>query len=182
MLFLQLLLLVFPTPRVGSSTFFYYIILSHESESVISDSWRPHGVLCTWNSPDKNTGMRCSSLLQGTFPTQEQNQGLPRGPDSLPSEPPGNTLDACYSRSITRCHFSHVQLFATPMDHSLPGSSAHGILHTRMLEWVAMPSSMGSSPPWDWTRVSHVSCVGRQVPYHKCHLGSPSRSVTKSLN
>ena len=94
-------------------------------------------------------------------------------------------LDAWYSRSIHSrmlSHFSHIQLFVTPMDHSLPGSSAHGILHTRILEWVAMPSSMGSSPPWDWTHVSRVSCIGGQVPYHRCHLGSPSRSVAKSFN
>ena len=32
-----------------------------------------------------------------------------------------------------------------PLDCSLPGSSAHGILQARMLEWVAMPSSRGSS-------------------------------------
>ena len=34
-----------------------------------------------------------------------------------------------------------------PMDCSLPGSSVHGILQARMLEWVAMPFSKGSSPP-----------------------------------
>ena len=36
--------------------------------------------------------------------------------------------------------FSHVQL-CHPMDGSLPGSSVHGILQARMLEWAAMPSS-----------------------------------------
>ena len=41
-----------------------------------------------------------------------------------------------------------------PMDHSLPGSSVHGILQARILEWVAMPFSRGSSQPRDWTRVS----------------------------
>ena len=33
------------------------------------------------------------------------------------------------------------------MDHSLPGFSVHGILQERVLEWVAMPSSRGSSDP-----------------------------------
>ena len=37
------------------------------------------------------------------------------------------------------------------MDCSPPGSSTHGILQARILEWVAMPSSMGSSPPVDRT-------------------------------
>ena len=34
-----------------------------------------------------------------------------------------------------------------PMDCSPPGSSVHGILQARMLEWVTMPSSRGSSRP-----------------------------------
>ena len=40
------------------------------------------------------------------------------------------------------------------MDCSPPGSSVHGILQTRILEWVAMPSSKGSSQPRDQTQVS----------------------------
>ena len=44
-----------------------------------------------------------------------------------------------------------------PMDCSLPVYSIHGILQTRILEWVAMPSSRGSSPPRDPTCVSYVS-------------------------
>ena len=38
-------------------------------------------------------------------------------------------------------HFSHVQLFVTLMDCSLPGSSVHEILQARILEWASMPSS-----------------------------------------
>ena len=49
---------------------------------------------------------------------------------------------------------------------SLPGSSVHGILQTRTLEWVAVPSARGSSQPGDGTRVSSVSCVGRPVLCH----------------
>ena len=41
-------------------------------------------------------------------------------------------------------HFSHVWL-CDPMDCSLPGSSVDGILQARILEWVVMPSSRGSS-------------------------------------
>ena len=59
------------------------------------------------------------------------------------------------------------------MDHSLRGSSVHGILQARILEWVAMPFSRGSSPPRDLTCVSYITCIGRQVLYHWCHLGSP---------
>ena len=41
-----------------------------------------------------------------------------------------------------------------PMNYSLPGSSVHGILQARMLEWVAIPFSSGSSRARDWTWVS----------------------------
>ena len=53
-----------------------------------------------------------------------------------------------------------------PMDCSLPGSSAMGILQARILDWVAMPSSRGSCPPRDRTCISHVSSIGRWVLYH----------------
>ena len=53
-----------------------------------------------------------------------------------------------------------------PMGHSSPGSSVHGILEARTLEWVAMPSSRGSSWLTGWTLSSYVSCTGRQAVYH----------------
>ena len=61
-----------------------------------------------------------------------------------------------------------------PMDYSLPVSSIHGILQARILKWVAMPSSWGSFQPRDWTCLSYVSFIGRQVLYHYHHLGSHS--------
>ena len=42
------------------------------------------------------------------------------------------------------------------MDCSLPGSSVHGILQARILEWVTISFSRGSSWPRDWTQVSHI--------------------------
>ena len=48
-------------------------------------------------------------------------------------------------------------------DCSPPGSSVQGILQARILEWIVMPSSRGSSPPRDQTHVSYVSCIGRGV-------------------
>ena len=44
-----------------------------------------------------------------------------------------------------------------PMDCSPPGSSLHEILQTRILEWVAMPSSKESSQPRDWIQVSRIA-------------------------
>ena len=67
----------------------------------------------------------------------------------------------CHPGMLSR--FSHVWLFAT---HGPPGSSVHGILQARILEWVAMPSSRGSSWPRDWAGISYVSHIGRQALYH----------------
>ena len=44
-----------------------------------------------------------------------------------------------------------------PMDYSPTGSSVHGILQARMLEWIAMPFSRGSSQPRDRTWVSCIA-------------------------
>ena len=52
------------------------------------------------------------------------------------------------------------------IDCSLPDSPIHGISQARILRWVAMPSSRGSSWPRDGTHVSYVSCIDRQVLYH----------------
>ena len=64
--------------------------------------------------------------------------------------------------------FSCVWLFATltlcnPMDCSLPGSFVHEISQARILEWVAISFSRGSSWSRDWTQ---VSCIARWILYH----------------
>ena len=43
----------------------------------MSDSLQPHGVYGPWNSPGQNTGVGSLALLQGIFPTQGSNPGLP---------------------------------------------------------------------------------------------------------
>ena len=47
-------------------------------------------------------------------------------------------------------------ILCDPMDCSPPGSSVHGILHVRALEWISISFSRGSSPLKDWTWVSHI--------------------------
>ena len=86
-----------------------------------------------------------------------------------------NMVRTCMSaKSLQLC-----PTLCNTMGCSLPSSSAHGILQARILEWVAMLSSRGSSQARDWTSVSYISCTGRQVLYHYRHLGSmlllPSR-------
>ena len=82
-------------------------------------------------------------------------------------------------------HFSHIRLCNLP-DCSPPGCSVHGILHARILEWVAISSSRGSSKPRDQTRVSYISCVGRRVLYQpappwKTHLMPHTRANSQGI-
>ena len=98
----------------------------------------------------------CLVLLQGIFLTQGSNPSLLRllrwQADSLPLTPPGkpyNRMKVLLAQScLTLCN---------PMKCSLPGSSIHGILQVRILVWVAMPFSRGSSWPMNRTLVSCIA-------------------------
>ena len=62
------------------------------------------------------------------------------------------SMEAPLVKSLRR-----VRLFATPWTVcSLPGFSLHGILQARILEWVTISFSRGSSQPRDWTQVSRI--------------------------
>ena len=65
-----------------------------------------------------------------------------------------------------------------PLDCSPPGSSVHGILQARILEWVAMLSSRGSSRHKDQTRVFHVSWIAGRFFTHWATWQAPSLYVT----
>ena len=58
---------------MGSQTDKSYV----QASSVISESLQPHGLCSPWNSLGQNTGVVSLSLLQGIFPTQGSNPGLP---------------------------------------------------------------------------------------------------------
>ncbi|KAB0341740.1 hypothetical protein FD754_018666 [Muntiacus muntjak] len=60
------------------------------------------------------------------------------------------------SKKYNKRNIFRVQLFATPWTVAHPGSSVRGLLQAKILEWVAMPSSRGSSQPRDRTQVSHI--------------------------
>ena len=66
-----------------------------------------------------------------------------------------------------------------PMDCSPPSFSVHGIFQARILEWVAIFFSKGSSHPRGRTS---VSCIGRQTLNHKRHLGSPPGSTVAMVS
>ena len=57
-------------------------------------------------------------------------------------------------------------LFGTPMDCRPPGSSVNGISQARILKWVAISFSKGSSWPRDQTRVFCVSCIAGRFFTH----------------
>ena len=101
--------------------------------------------------------------------------GLARSPPSsysLLSLPRGllfSLVPFSLGLDICLCACSVAQSYLTlcdPLDCSTPGFSVHGILQARILAWIAMPSSRGSSRVRDRTCVSCISSVGRQVLYH----------------
>ena len=58
---------------------------------------------------------------------------------------------------------SCVSSFCDPTDYSPPSSSVQWIFQARILEWVAISTSKGSSWPRDWTHTSWESCVARGI-------------------
>ena len=71
-------------------------------------------------------------------------------------------LSHCYIGSPVLCcamSFQSCPTLCDPTDCSPLGSSVHGILQARILEWVALPSSWWSSWPRDQTCVSSSSCI-----------------------
>ena len=140
----------------------------------------PPRLLCPWDSPGKNTGVGCHALLQGIFLSQA-SPALARAffTTSTTWEAPvhvgvcinhllrpsgkclkcsaQNYLKAC---QVLCCCCLVAKLYLTVcdlMDCSPPGSSVQGILQARVLEWVAIPSSRGSSWPRDQTWVSCIA-------------------------
>ena len=78
---------------------------------------------------------------------------------------------------VCACVHTHVLVqscptLCDPMNCSQWGSSVHGILQERILEWVAISYSRGSSQSWDWTHGSCVSCIADRF-HLLSHRGSP---------
>ena len=86
----------------------------------------------------------------------------------------------CCAKSLQSCPTR-----CNPMNSNSPqGSSVHGFLQARILEWVPIPFSRGSSRPWDQTRVTCIAggfftiCATRDALY-KLTL-SPNTSCLNS--
>ena len=92
-----------------------------------------------------------------------QSQLWTRQRDRLPTQ----VIQICSGQlTIATLHAKSLQSGPTlcePMGCCPPGSSAHGILQARILEWVAMPSSRGSSQPKDQTQASRYRMADNEV-------------------
>ena len=109
------------------------------------------------------------------FSPQDYWSGLPFPP---PEDLPSSEIETVSSASLTLAsgYFNHwatweashvgesesvvsqsCPTLCDPMDCSSPGSSVHGILQARILEWVAIPFSQGTSWPRDRTQVSRIA-------------------------
>ena len=64
-----------------------------------------------------------------------------------------------------------------PMDCKPPGLSVHGIFQARILKWVVISSSRGSSQPRDRTLIFCFFCIGRRILLPLSHLGIPYKGT-----
>ena len=89
----------------------------------------------------------------GDLPNSRMEPESPALADGF-TESPGKPLVKmlCCAQSL-----SHVWVFATPWAVACQAFLSLGVLHERILEWVVMPFSKGSSQPRDWTQVSHIA-------------------------
>ena len=91
-----------------------------------------------------------------------------------------NFLEEIYSESESEVTQSCPTL-CDPIDCSLPGSSVHGIFQARVLEWIAISFSRGSSQPRDWTQVSCIVDRRFTVWATREEIYSLSHSVVPSI-
>ena len=109
-----------------------------ESRSIVSKSLQPHGLYSPWNSPGQNTGVGSLSLLQGIFPTQGLNPGLPHCRWIL------NQLSQRGSPIVYAAAARFLQLcltFVQPQRWQPTRLPIPGILQPRTLEWVVISFS-----------------------------------------
>ena len=118
----------------------------------------------------------------GTIRAEGQRGGLGRTRSMRPGDGvaqgcmywPHVCVCVCVYVCVCVCARAHMRakslqlcpILRDPRDHSLPGSSVHGVLQARILKGVAIAFSRRSFQPRDGTHISDVSCIGRQVLHH----------------
>ena len=100
-------------------------------------------------------------------------------PQITPKDPTCHNEDLTqpdkYISVLINCGCCVLSRFSCVWLCNLPGSLVHGILQVKLLEWIFIPFSKGSSPSGAWTCVSHAYWIGRQALYHWHNLGSCCR-------
>ena len=125
--------------------------LGGAEESTFITALRPD-VVSYWVWPRLPSRTSWHGLLSSQGPTALPSPIFPlRDPCQPPVPVPGKAL--LYKVLVPQSCLTLCDL----MDCSPPGSSVHGILQARMLEWVAIPFSRRSSPPRDQTQVSSIA-------------------------
>ena len=119
--------------------------------NVLSDGQPDNGttLLIRMWSGGKNTGDLCSVRSSLWAHAQRQYSCLQSPKHSA------ETLGACGGQRKLVAH--SCLTLCDPMDCSLPGSSVCGILQARVLEWVAISFSRGSSQSRNWTQISCIA-------------------------
>ena len=126
------------------------------SDSVRPQRRQPTRLPCPWDSPGKNTGVRCHFLLQSMKVKSEREVS-----QSCPT-------------------------LSDPMDCSPPGSSIHGIFQARVLEWgaIAFSSSAAQSCPTLCDPMNHSTPghpVHHQLPeFTQTHVHRVSDAIQPS--
>ena len=121
----------------------------------MSGSLRPHGLYSPWDSPGQNTGVGRLLFFTGSSQPRDQTQVSHVAADSLPAEPPGKPkTTGVGSLSLLQGVF-----LSQGSNPGLPhcGRILYQLSHQgspRILEWIAFPSSSGSSQPRDRAPVS----------------------------
>ena len=100
-------------------------------------------------------------LIEGSYKKHQQDSTDPGLSESTRGSQRGGRQMWVGTRSCSAAQ--PCPALCSPADCSLPGSSVHGIVQARKLEWVAISSSRGSSRPRDLTCISCVSCTGRRI-------------------
>ena len=132
-------------------------------------AWRPQHPLFTYMAGSKSSMWARYVLFFFFWPHQGACGILVPQPGIKPSLPALGapslnhwTARECFStKSLQSC-----PTLCDHKDYSLKVSSLHGVFQARILEWVAISFSRGSSRPRDRTCVCHVSCVDKHVLHH----------------
>ena len=127
----------------------------------------PRGFQVQWGGLGEDVNVGSRGVLEG--PRSDETTQEAREEEKLVLFP-GNCCDRV--PKLVKVKVLVVYLgpaLCDPVHCSLSDSSVHGILQARILEWIAISSSRGSSQPRDRTLISSVSCIGRQILYQRCH-------------